>query len=114
MKIGFKAMAGASLCALVAALASPSFAADADAATATAADAATPGLEEVGVTAERRETNAQKTPISISVVNSKAIEDRHVYSLTDLNDGSAPGLTVTPYASRPFNVILNIRGVGVM
>nr|QQZ51113.1 TonB-dependent receptor plug domain-containing protein [Phenylobacterium glaciei] len=66
------------------------------------------------VTAERRETNLQKTPISVSVVSAKAIEDRHIYSLTDLNDGAAPGLTVTPFASRPFNVILNIRGVGIM
>ncbi len=125
MKIGFKAAAlsGASLFAIgIAALASPSFAADADAAaaaTTTAADAAAPdagpaGLAEVVVTAERRETNAQKTPVSISVVNAQAIQDRHIYSLTDLNDGSAPGLTVTPYASRPFNVILNIRGVGIM
>ncbi|MBR7618735.1 TonB-dependent receptor [Phenylobacterium sp. 20VBR1] len=72
------------------------------------------GLSEVVVTAERRETNLQKTPISVSVVSAKAIEDRHIYSLTDLNDGAAPGLTVTPFASRPFNVILNIRGVGIM
>ncbi|HEX3406162.1 MAG TPA: TonB-dependent receptor, partial [Caulobacteraceae bacterium] len=66
------------------------------------------------VTAERRVTDAQTTPVSVSVVTAKAVQDRHIYSLTDLNDGSAPGLTVTPYASRPFNVILNIRGVGVM
>ncbi len=71
-------------------------------------------LSEVIVTAERRATNAQKTPISISVVSAQAMEDRHIYSLTDLSDGSAPGLTVTPYANRPFNVILNIRGVGIM
>ena len=118
MKIGFKALAmcGASFCALgMAGLASPAFAADTDVATtAAAADAAAPGLDEVVVTAERRATDAQKTPISISVVSAKALEDRHIYSLTDLNDGSAPGLTVTPYASRPFNMILNIRGVGVM
>jgi iron complex outermembrane receptor protein len=72
------------------------------------------GLSEVIVTAERTESNLQKTPISVSVVSAKAIEDRHIYSLTDLNDGAAPGLTVTPFASRPFNVILNIRGVGIM
>ncbi len=113
MKIGFKALAlsGASLWVLgMASLASPSFAADAAAA---APDAAS-GLSEVIVTAERRATNVQQTPISISVVTAQAMQDRHVYSLTDLNDGSAPGLTVTPYANRPFNVILNIRGVGIM
>ncbi|HEY9235640.1 MAG TPA: TonB-dependent receptor [Phenylobacterium sp.] len=72
------------------------------------------GLAEVVVTAEKRETNLQKTPISISVVTAAAMEDRHIYSLTDLNDGSAPGLRVMPYASRPYNMILNIRGVGIM
>ncbi|MGA0601327.1 TonB-dependent receptor [Caulobacter sp. KR2-114] len=114
MTIGFKAWAlgGASVCALgMTLLASPSLAAEA---TATADADSTAGLDAVIVTAQRRTENAQKTPISVSVVTAKAVEDRHVYSLTDLNDGSAPGLTVTPYASRPFNVILNIRGVGVM
>jgi iron complex outermembrane receptor protein len=115
MNIGFKALilSGASVAVLaIATLATPSFAAEADAAAAAAPAAS--GLAEVVVTAERRSTNAQKTPISISVVNAVALQERHVYSLTDLNDGSAPGLTVTPYANRPFNVILNIRGVGIM
>jgi iron complex outermembrane receptor protein len=123
MKIGLKALAlsGASVCALgAAAPASPSFAAETTAAETTvaaapaAAASAATGLEEVVVTAQKRAENLQKTPISISVVSAKALQDRHIYSLTDLNDGSAPGLTVTPYASRPFNMILNIRGVGVM
>ena len=83
-------------------------------AAAAAADATGIGLEEVIVTAQKRSENLQKTPASVSVVSAQAMEDRHIYSLTDMNDGSAPGLTVTPYASRPFNVILNIRGVGVM
>src|SRR5258707_3243626 len=48
------------------------------------------------------------------VVSAGSSDDRHIYSLTDLNDGSAPGLTVTAFASRPFNMILNIRGVGIM
>ena len=71
-------------------------------------------LSEVIVTAERRAANVQKIPISISVVSAQAMEDRHIYSLNDMNDGSAPGLTVTPFANRPFSIILNIRGVGVM
>jgi iron complex outermembrane receptor protein len=109
-------MSSASLLALgIAALASPSHAADAAAAPAAAVDASgSTALEEVIVTAEKRAEDLQKTPVSISVVNDKAIEARHVYSLSDLSDGSAPGLTVTPYANRPFNVILNIRGVGIM
>lgn len=113
------ALNGVALTALIAALGAASSASADEPATsaATAAVDATSdggGLAEVIVTAERQATNLQKTPISISVVSAQAIEDRHVYSLTDLNDGSAPGLTVTPFASRPFNVILNIRGVGIL
>ncbi len=103
--------------AAVAALCVAFGASSAKAGAAPAPEADTPSsgaLSEVIVTAERRATNAQKTPISITVVTAQAIEDRHVYSLTDLNDGSAPGLTVTPFASRPFSIILNIRGVGIM
>ena len=72
------------------------------------------GLSEVVVTAERTETNLQKTPVSISVLNGVDLENRHVQSLVDLVAGGAPGLRVAPYASRPFSLILNIRGVGVM
>ena len=107
------ALSGVALVALVGALGS-AHSASAEAAAAAEASSAGARLSEIVVTAERRESNAQTTPISISVVTAKAMEDRHIYSLTDLNDGSAPGLTVTPFANRPFNVILNIRGVGVM
>jgi iron complex outermembrane receptor protein len=90
-------------------------AASADAAASDAAAASDGGaLSEVIVTAEKRSENLQKTPISISVLSSLDLENRHVQSLTDLITGGAPGLRITPYASRPFNLILNIRGVGVM
>ena len=118
MKIGFRALAvsGVSLCALGAAgLASPSFAADTDAAAATAADAAAPAaLGEVIVTAQKRSEDLQKTPISISVMSTQALENEHIQSLTDMIAGGVPSLHVAPYASRPFNMILSIRGVGVM
>ncbi|MDO8802363.1 TonB-dependent receptor [Phenylobacterium sp.] len=104
------ALCGAALSVLVIAVSGASSAWAAEAADAES----TTALSEVVVTAERRATDAQKTPISISVVSEQAIEDRHIYSLTDLKDGSAPGLTVTPFASRPFSIILNIRGVGIM
>ncbi len=107
------ALSGVALAAMIVGLGGASSAL-AEAAAVADAKAAAIGLSEVVVTAERREANAQNTPISISVVNAQALQDRHIYSLTDLNDGSAPGLTVTPYANRPFNMILNIRGVGIM
>jgi iron complex outermembrane recepter protein len=42
------------------------------------------GLEEIVVTATRRETDLEKTPISISVLGSAAIEKAHVVDLTDV------------------------------
>ena len=106
------ALGSAAVAALCVALGAQS--ARAEAAAGAEAAVESEGLSEVIVTAERRATNAQKTPISISVVTAQTIADHHIYSLTDLNDGSAPGLTVTPFASRPFSIILNIRGVGIM
>jgi iron complex outermembrane receptor protein len=112
------ALGGAALAVLVIALggAQSAWAEAASAADADAAAAASDGgaLSEVIVTAEKRSENLQKTPISISVLNGLDLENRHVQSLTDLITGGAPGLRITPYASRPFNLILNIRGVGVM
>ncbi len=42
------------------------------------------GLEEIVVTATRRETNLEKTPISISVLAAADIEKNHVVDLTDV------------------------------
>jgi iron complex outermembrane receptor protein len=103
-------LAGTALCASLAATG----AAEAAAAAGDQEQTSSGGLAEITVTAERRTENLIKTPISISVVSDRDMENRHIYSLTDLNDGSAPGLRVMPYANRPFNMILNIRGVGIM
>src|SRR6202051_399102 len=42
------------------------------------------GLEEIVVTATRRETDLEKTPISISVLGAADIEKNHVVDLTDV------------------------------
>jgi iron complex outermembrane recepter protein len=72
------------------------------------------GLETIIVTAQKRSENLQDTPIAISVLGSKGIEDRHVQSLLDLGDGAIPSLKVAPFFSRPGALIINIRGVGVL
>ena len=71
-------------------------------------------LEQIVVTAEKRPASLQKTPISISVMGANDLVNRHVQSLSDLMGGTIPSLRVLPYASRPFSLILNIRGIGVM
>ena len=72
---------------------------------------AQPSLEEIVVTATKRETNLVDTPISMSVVNSKNLQERHVQSLMDLADGSVPGLNIAPFESRQSAVTIGIRGI---
>ena len=72
------------------------------------------GLDTIIVTAQKRSENLQDTPISISVLGSEGIENRHVQSLLDLGDGAIPSLRVAPFFSRPGALIINVRGVGVL
>jgi len=107
----FKSSAARSVLAtmLASAVAMPAVAADA-----AAADDNGSGLEEIIVTAQKRSENLQDTPISISVLTSQGLQDRHVTSLLDLGDGAIPSLKVAPFFSRPGALIVNIRGVGVL
>jgi iron complex outermembrane receptor protein len=70
-----------------------------------------PGLTEIVVTATKRETNLQKTPISISVMGAEMIRERKVQSLLDLGDGSIPSLRVATYESRQTALTVGIRGI---
>nr|WP_295109274.1 TonB-dependent receptor [uncultured Caulobacter sp.] len=80
-----------------------------------AADAAAPAadaqLSEIIVTAEKRETNVQKTPIAISVMDAQALTNRHVESLLDLKDGAVPSLRVTPTFTRNSALSIGVRGI---
>jgi len=69
------------------------------------------GLGEIVVTATKRETNLQKTPIAISVVDTQAIKDRHVESLYDLADGGVPSLRVATFEARQSALTIGIRGI---
>ncbi len=76
-----------------------------------AAPDTTSGLGDVVVTATRRETNLQKTPISISVLNTQALTDRHVLSLFNLADGTVPSLRVATFEARQSALTIGIRGI---
>ncbi len=69
------------------------------------------GLEEIVVTATKRETNLQKTPVSISVMTSETIKDRKVQSLLDLADGGVPSLRVATFEARQSALTIGIRGI---
>lgn len=94
----------------------------ASATTQAAADASTPtppdvaatdqqGIQDIVVTATRRETNLQRTPVSVSVVNQQAIRDRHIQSLYDFADGAVPSLRVATFEARQSALTVGIRGI---
>ena len=68
-------------------------------------------LAEVVVTATKTETNLQKTPIAITVLNSTAMADRHAESLINLQDGAIPSLRVATFESRQSALTIGIRGI---
>ncbi|MCW1402291.1 TonB-dependent receptor [Novosphingobium sp. MW5] len=69
------------------------------------------GLTEIVVTATKRETNLQKTPISISVMGAETIKERKVNSLLDLTDGGVPSLRVATFEARQSALTIGIRGI---
>jgi iron complex outermembrane receptor protein len=68
-------------------------------------------IQDVVVTALKRETNLQHTPIAISVVDSATIADRHVQSLIDFADGGVPSLRVATFEARQSALTIGIRGI---
>lgn len=68
-------------------------------------------LDDIVVTATRRETNLQKTPIAINVVGAQDIQQRHIQSLLDLGDGSVPSLRVATFEARQSALTVGIRGI---
>jgi len=69
------------------------------------------GLGEIVVTATKRETSLQRTPIAISVVDAAMVDDRHVQSLIDLADGGIPSLRIATFEARQSALTVGIRGI---
>ncbi|WP_343526061.1 TonB-dependent receptor [Sphingomonas sp.] len=68
-------------------------------------------LQDIVVTATKRETSLQKTPIAISVIDPTVLKDRHVQSLLDLADGTVPSLRVATFEARQSALTVGIRGI---
>ena len=71
----------------------------------------TGGLADIVVTATKVSTNLQKTPISISVLSTEQLTDRHVQSLFNLADGSVPSLRIATFEARQSALTIGIRGI---
>ncbi len=64
-------------------------------------------LEEILVTAERREANLQDVPLAVTALTQKTIEDNDIHDLTDIAT-RVPGLTFSPFS--PGQNIVSLRG----
>lgn len=69
------------------------------------------GLTEIVVTATKRETNLQDTPISMAVMGEEDMKKRQVQSLLDLADGGIPSLRVATFESRQTALTVGMRGI---
>jgi iron complex outermembrane recepter protein len=65
-------------------------------------------LEEIVVTAQRRETDLQTTPVAITAYTGETIAENKLFTVSDLA-ASVPAFSLT--AGTPLDVELNIRGV---
>ncbi len=66
-------------------------------------------IEEVVVTAQKVETNLQKTPLAVTAISGATMEQNHIVAPKDL-DTIAPGLVVNTTPSNP--LAISIRGAG--
>jgi iron complex outermembrane receptor protein len=73
----------------------------------TATTASSPGLEEIVVTATRRETNLEQTPISIAALSATDIEKNRVVNMSDVTR-LTPGLVYVPRGDA--EAYLSLRG----
>ena len=74
-------------------------------------DAAKPsGLEEIVVTAQRREQKLQSVPISITAISSESLKANRIETVGDLN-AAAPNLTVRPGAGGNQSPNYTLRGI---
>jgi iron complex outermembrane receptor protein len=68
-------------------------------------------IEEIIVTAERRESSLQETPIAISALSADVLTDRGVTDFSGVAK-SSPSIAFTPYPSSNNTLILYMRGQG--
>ena len=69
------------------------------------------GIEEIVVTAQKREENLQRVPVSIVALAGEALENRGVSDVTDLRT-VVPSLQIEPHPNSAATAVVFIRGIG--
>jgi iron complex outermembrane receptor protein len=75
-----------------------------------AVSAAHEGLEEVVVTARRREESAQSVPIAITAIGSAELEARHINNLEGIQT-AVPEFSISQASGRPNAPVYGLRGI---
>ena len=69
------------------------------------------GLEEIVVTARKKEESAQSVPVALTAFNATSIENLHIRDISDL-DARAPNLVLGRLNFTPAAAFIFLRGVG--
>jgi iron complex outermembrane recepter protein len=72
-----------------------------------------PVLEEVIVTAQKREESLQDAPVSVTAFDARALEQRGIQGTQDLA-GSVPGVNIEPFPINLATLRIFIRGIGIL
>jgi outer membrane receptor protein involved in Fe transport len=67
------------------------------------------GVEEIIVTAQKREESLQKTPVAVTALTSTMLENRAINATEDL-EGTVPDFQIEPVTASPSSVSLSMRG----
>ena len=68
------------------------------------------GLEDIVVTAQKREQNLQDVPIAISAISAEKVEKLDIRDSRDLS-GLAPNVTIVQGTTNPSAAVISIRGI---
>ena len=68
-------------------------------------------LEEVVVTAQKREQNIQDVPIAVTAMNAESMQSQNIEDLVDIQRAS-PSLSIRPGYNRASQTPVSIRGIG--
>jgi iron complex outermembrane receptor protein len=71
------------------------------------------GIEQVIVTATRREETLQNVPLSVSAITADSLVARGVNTLADLSPGAIPSAVMSPFAGTQSVLAISVRGVGL-
>lgn len=69
------------------------------------------GIERISVTAQKRVSTLQETPIAITTFDDDALENLGIDDISDVSS-MAPNVKIIPTLGSTFNVGMNIRGLG--